>query len=220
MSDGDRPGPRGEPAPPSLRERKRAQTRQAILEACAEIELFHGGAVDPERLTYARIAEVAGVSERTVYRFFPTKQDLDAAYLAEQPIGLGLPRPASLEEYADMIEQVTARWSERMEHVRIAEQEVGTDDYPLGIEDRRRRDRELVEGLAGLVRGADDLPERQLLALAAAVNSTVSVRILALSAQRWNLTLEEAGRAHAWAMRTLLHHLAEDGAPPWEEPPS
>jgi len=218
--DDDRPAPRGEPAPPSLRERKRAQTRRAILEACAEIELFHGGVIDPERLTYARIAEVAGVSERTVYRFFPTKQDLDAAYLADQPIGLGLPSPTSLEGYADVIEQVTARWSERMGHVRIAEHEVGTDDYPLGIEDRRRRDRELVERLADLVANADDLPERQLLALAAAVNSTVSVRILAISAQRWNLTLAEAGRAHAWAMRTLLEHLADRGVDPWEEPSS
>ena len=219
MSDRHQPEAGGEATPPSLRDRKRAATRRAILEACAEIELFHGGAIDPDRITYTRIAEIAGISERTVYRFFPTKQDLDAAYLADQPIGLGTARPTTLAEYADVIEQVTARWSERMGHVRIAEQEIGVEDYPLGMEDRRRRDRELVEHLAGLVADSDDLPERQLLALAAAVSSTVSIRILAITAQRWNLTLAEAGRAHAWVMRTLLEHLARDGMAPWEEAP-
>lgn len=217
MSDPDHEGPRGESAPPSLRERKRAQTRRAILEACAEIELFHGGAIDPERLTYARVAEIAGVSERTVYRFFPTKQSLDEAYTAERPIGLGHTEPRDLDEYAAMIEDITRAWSERMGHVRIAEHEIGVEDYPLSIEARRARDLAFIDRLAGVTANADELDDRQLRALAAAVHSTVSIRTLAISAQRWNLTLEEAGRAHAWTLRTLLAELARRGAEPWED---
>lgn len=217
MSDRDQPGARGEAALPSLRERKRAQTRQAILEACAEIELFHGGAIDPDRITYTRIAEIAGVSERTVYRFFPTKQDLDEAYATERPIGLGHDDPRTLDEYATMIEEITREWSERMGQVRVAEHEVGVENYPRSMEARRRRDRVFIDELAALTANAAELDERQLRAVAAAVHSTVSVRTLAISAQRWNLTLEEAGRAHAWTLRTLLAELARRGAEPWED---
>lgn len=217
MSDPDHEGPRGEPAPLSLRERKRVQTRRAILEACAEIELFHGGAIDPERLTYARVAEIAGVSERTVYRFFPTKASLDEAYAAERPIGLGHAEPRDLDGYATMIEDITRAWSERMGHVRIDEHEIGTEDYPLSMEARRERDLAFVDRLAAMTANADELDDRQLRALAAAVHSTVSIRTLAISAQRWNLTLEEAGRAHAWTLRTLLAELTRRGAAPWED---
>lgn len=217
MSAQNHPESRGEPAPPSLRERKRAQTRQAILEACAEIELFHGGAIDPERLTYARIAEIAGVSERTVYRFFPTKQELDEAYATDRPIGLGHDEPTTLDGYAAMIEEITRTWSERMGHVRIAEHEVGAEDYPHSFEARRDRDRAFIDHLAAVTANATEIDDRQLRALAAAVHSTVSVRTLAISAQRWNLTLEEAGRAHAWTLRTLLAELARQGAEPWED---
>lgn len=219
MSDPDHEGPGGEHAhaPRSLRERKRAQTRRAILEACAEIELFHGGAIDPERLTYARVAEIAGISERTVYRFFPTRQALDEAYAAERPIGLGRAEPRDLDGYAAVIEDITKAWSERMGHVRVAEQEIGIEDYPLSIAARRARDLAFIDRLADLTTNAGELDDRQLRALAAAVHSTVSIRTLAISAQRWNLTLEEAGRAHAWTLRTLLAELTRRGAEPWED---
>lgn len=49
-----------------------AATRTRILEACASV--METGA----DLTYNAVAEAAGVQQRTVYRHFPTKADLEA----------------------------------------------------------------------------------------------------------------------------------------------
>ena len=56
-----------------LRESQAAATRERIVEAC--VALMQRGA----DLTYATVAAGAGVQERTVYRHFPRKEDLEAA---------------------------------------------------------------------------------------------------------------------------------------------
>ncbi len=55
-----------------LRQAQMAATRTRILEACASV--METGA----DLTYSNVAEAAGVQQRTVYRHFPTKADLEA----------------------------------------------------------------------------------------------------------------------------------------------
>ena len=55
-----------------LRQAQAEATRTRILEAC--VSVMETGA----DLTYSNVAEVAGVQERTVYRHFPTKADLEA----------------------------------------------------------------------------------------------------------------------------------------------
>jgi AcrR family transcriptional regulator len=56
-----------------LRASQAAATRERIVEAC--VALMQRGA----DLTYAAVAAGAGVQERTVYRHFPRKEDLEAA---------------------------------------------------------------------------------------------------------------------------------------------
>jgi AcrR family transcriptional regulator len=56
-----------------LRESQAAATRERIVEAC--VALMRRG----DELTYAAVAAGAGVQERTVYRHFPRKEDLEAA---------------------------------------------------------------------------------------------------------------------------------------------
>jgi len=56
-----------------LRVSQAAATRERIVEAC--VALMHRGA----DLTYASVAAQAEVQERTVYRHFPKKEDLQAA---------------------------------------------------------------------------------------------------------------------------------------------
>lgn len=203
---------------PGLRERKREQTRRAILEAIAEIEMIHGGMIDPTLITYARIAEIAGVSERTVYRFFPTKADLDRGYSEGVPIGLGLEfRVTDVESYAATIEAVGRRWTERLGPVRVAEHEIDADDYPISMASRRARDDQLVQMLLLEHPELGDLPEVQQRAIAAVVNHTLSVRSVAIIAQRWNLTIEEATRAQAWAARTIVAGLARNSPEAWED---
>jgi len=57
---------------PSLRERKKADTHDAIRQAAADLFLAHGY----EATTMEAVAAAADVSVRTVFRYFPTKEDL------------------------------------------------------------------------------------------------------------------------------------------------
>jgi AcrR family transcriptional regulator len=58
-------------APPTLRARKKAETWSAIHEAAAVLVLEHG----IERATVEAVAEAAGVSPRTFFNYFPSKED-------------------------------------------------------------------------------------------------------------------------------------------------
>ena len=59
----------------TLREQQRAVTRNRIITALSELIESHHPLDD----TMAGVAEQAGVSEPTLYRYFPTKRDLFAA---------------------------------------------------------------------------------------------------------------------------------------------
>ena len=61
-----------EQATTGLRERKKQQTREAL--ARAGIELFVERGYDAT--TLAEIAEAAGVSTRTIFAYFPSKEDI------------------------------------------------------------------------------------------------------------------------------------------------
>jgi len=56
-----------------LREAQAAATRQRIMDSC--VATMRRG----DDLTFAAVATDAGVQERTVYRYFPRKEDLQAA---------------------------------------------------------------------------------------------------------------------------------------------
>ena len=67
------------PSPaPNLRDRQREETREQILRAVGH-QLEQGPLED---LSFAEIAKDAKVGERTVYRYFPTKEALLGAFWA------------------------------------------------------------------------------------------------------------------------------------------
>jgi AcrR family transcriptional regulator len=55
-----------------LRELKKQQTRQAIADMALRLFMKRGF----DHVTVAEVAEAAGVSEKTVFNYFPTKEDL------------------------------------------------------------------------------------------------------------------------------------------------
>jgi AcrR family transcriptional regulator len=58
--------------PVGLRELKKSQTRQLIADTAAELFRHHGF----DTVTVETVAQVAGVSKKTVFNYFPTKEDL------------------------------------------------------------------------------------------------------------------------------------------------
>ncbi|HKD98085.1 MAG TPA: TetR family transcriptional regulator [Micromonosporaceae bacterium] len=67
-----------------LRERKKQQTREQIAAAAFELFASHGF----DRVSVAAVARHAGVSEATVFNYFPTKEDLVIGRLDEFEAGL------------------------------------------------------------------------------------------------------------------------------------
>ena len=64
---------------PGLRERKKQRTREAISEAAIALFLEHGF----NQVSVAQVAEAAEVSKRTLFAYFPAKEDLVTHRLAD-----------------------------------------------------------------------------------------------------------------------------------------
>ena len=74
--------------------------RDRVLDGVAEL-LAQG-----EDLTYAKVAAAAGVPERTVYRYFPTRQDLMTAVVAWVNERTGRPRGTTRDEAIELVRQL------------------------------------------------------------------------------------------------------------------
>ncbi|MEU5087886.1 TetR/AcrR family transcriptional regulator [Streptomyces sp. NPDC021356] len=184
---GERPSPEPAPTPkepsapePSLRERKKRETRQRLSDVATGLFLEHGF----EQVTVTEIARAAGLSPMTVFNYFPRKEDL---FLDRIPEAIGLVTGA-----------VRGRAPDEHPLTALRRLVLGLLDagHPLsGVRDRfvpflrvaaaspalRARAREAVEELEDALTGAlaetaPDLPEPRLLAaLAVAAYRTVCV---------------------------------------------
>src|SRR3954464_15216912 len=107
----------------SLREQHAQATRERILAAVAD--LLERDTL--EELTVPAVAEASGVSLRTVYRYYPTREELLEA--AGRWIGdelLQHPYPRDLDEVADLYEAGARDFDERPGLVRaLAFSELG-----------------------------------------------------------------------------------------------
>lgn len=79
----------------TLADRKNEMTRQLILDAA--VEMLEQAPVN--ELTVRAVAGQANISERTVFRYFPSRDDLIDAVVGEIRVRMALPAaPASIEE--------------------------------------------------------------------------------------------------------------------------
>jgi AcrR family transcriptional regulator len=109
--------------PTRLRERQKRQTREEIARAAMELFLARGF----DAVTVAQVADAAGVSEKTVFNYFPAKEDLvfpngEQRWMAlidkirNRPPGTSLVEPfrAATREFLDQVaggavDEITAR---------------------------------------------------------------------------------------------------------------
>jgi len=183
----------------SLREQHAEATRVRILSAVAE--LLEAG--QPEELTVPRVAAASGVSLRTIYRYYPTRDNLVEA--AGRWIGyelFGHPWPADLDAVADDFELQCANFDERPGLVRaLALSQLGRE-----VRGYRRRQR-----LKAIRRGLRDelgaLPDGELREAEAVLAYLHNMLAYTAIREESGLTGEEIGQALGWAIRTLVADL-------------
>jgi AcrR family transcriptional regulator len=183
----------------SLRELHAESTRARILSAVADL-LEAGPAAE---LTMPTVAAMSGVSLRTVYRYFPTREQLLAA--AAQWIGEELfrhPYPRNLDEAADLFRTDCADFDERPGLVRVMALS------QLGREVRGYRRRGRVEAIRRAVRDEfGDLPGEELRRAEAVLAYLHNMLAYTTLREENGLSGAEIGEAIAWAIRTLVADL-------------
>lgn len=183
-----------------LREEQARETRGKILEAAVRITL-----IDVDRVTHAAVAKAARVSERTVYRHFPTLRALHDAFAEQQVQRLG-PQWFEQPALADLPRLIEAL-AERM-HAAGAFEQLVKHKEPRALADARRR---RFAGLEAAV--AAQLPRasrEQVRALALVFQALSSTEMFRRGYQFADLPPAKVAPVLAWAMRVLTDALGRN----------
>jgi AcrR family transcriptional regulator len=99
--------------PASLRERKKTQTRQLIADTARQLFLEHGF----EAVTVDEVAQAAQVSKKTVFNYFPTKEDLllHRAEQREQELVQAIHEWSSDESIVEAFRRISLERLERLD---------------------------------------------------------------------------------------------------------
>lgn len=161
----------------------RTETRDRILDAARELVLQQ----HPAALTVSEIANRAGVSQRTVYRYFPTKEELIQA-VAERPTDLvpGLSMPARWDEVRGVLRVHWQLFGENLDMLRSERM------IPGGVELRKARLRSARPQFERLLADAGLPEEAQRSSLVdVLIHLTSSTTLLEL-VDRHGMTVDEA----------------------------
>src|SRR3954454_453387 len=177
----------------SLREQHAQATRERILAAVAD--LLERDTL--EELTVPAVAEASGVSLRTIYRYYPTREELLEA--AGRWIGdevLKHPYPRDLDEVADFFEAGARDFDERP---RLARAMAFSQ---LGRQVRGYRRRERLEALRRSLRAElPDLDESELRRAEAVLAYLHNILAYTTLREENGLSGAEIGTAIGWASR-------------------
>jgi AcrR family transcriptional regulator len=182
-----------------LRDRQAEQTRELILRALTE-QLSDAGLKD---FNIPRLARRAGVSVRTVYRYFPTKDALleEFAYWLDSQIG-SAEAPSTIEELVALPESAFPAFDEMEPLIRAqwltphgrASREVG----------RKRR---LANWRKVLADVTNNLPDEEQVRGLGVVLFLLSSRAWQALKDEFGMDGRESGKAVSWALRTLIADL-------------
>jgi len=153
-------------------------------------------------MTTEKVAERAGVSPSTVYRYFADREDLLAAIMAWASQQTRMLAPSSADEIAEIQEPFMADLDANRGLWRaIFVARVGQQTTWTGRQQRLEYWRQLLEEVTGHLD-----PEEALLAKAVIVYLTGGLAWLTM-ADESGLDGAQAGRAAGWAIRTLIADL-------------
>ena len=195
-----------ESAPQGLRAEQARATVARILDAVAAEMTAHPDA----DISFDRLAEVTGISRRTIFRHFPTKDALLRAFWARVNEGLGIqPWPASLSDLTRLPPDLFAALDRIAPIVRAAHSSGLARDMRLAANAERQ-----AAFRAALAPLTDRLPPDRALALTACVQLLYSAAAAMILDDHWNLKGRPAGEAVAWAIAALIAAAEREATPP------
>jgi AcrR family transcriptional regulator len=185
----------------SLRARQSELARIAVLDAL----LRHLEAGDADDLSMDDLAREAGVSRRTLYRYFPTRDDLlaDAAQWLRDEV-LQLPVAIGDEGIVESFRRAGARLQE---HPRVARALLRTETG-RALRTGYRADR-VAAIRDALKREVPGLPKRELERAAGVLTYLCSSNAWITVQDESGMTAPNAQAAIAWAIDALLAQLRE-----------
>ena len=148
----------------------------------------------PDAITYPQVAEAAGVSLRTVYRYFPTRVDLlksAAAWLAEFTDGVEWRDPRTVDDLAGVVPEMGRIFDE---HTNVFRALAGDE-----LQDQRR---EAVAAAVADVSG--NLPADEARRAEAVLGYIRSGRAWLVLHDHYGLGGDEIVSALDWAASTLI----------------
>jgi AcrR family transcriptional regulator len=183
----------------SLRRRHAELTREVIMRTVAEL-LEEG---DPSGLAVPEVARRSGVSLRTVYRYFPTRDDLFAAtgeWIADQFLERQLP---------DRLAEIPANYAEnaaRFDEHQALFRAMALTAAGRSVRSRRRQQRldHLRRALREVTEGLPEAESRRAFAVFAYLNNMLAWVTMRDEA---GLDGKEVGAAVGWAMNVLIDDL-------------
>jgi AcrR family transcriptional regulator len=183
----------------TLRDQQAAVARERLVRAVAELLERDGS----EALTVPQVAESSGVSLRTVYRYFPTREVLlDAAgrWIGGELLKQGY--PLSLDDVADSFERACSEFDQRPGLVRaMALSQVGREARSTRRRERLEAIRQVLEHELGA------LSERELRQAEAVLAYLHNMLAYTTLREEQQLSGAEIGEALGWAIRTLVADL-------------
>lgn len=187
----------------SLRERQKEMVRESIFAALAE-EVAETGTFD---FSIGEVAKRAGVSHRTVYNYFESRQDLIDAFSSWTDDTIhergGVIVPGRLE---DLPAAVTANFQIFEAQSAIAEVLARMDTPERATSAHRRRTEAFEESIAAVYPKMDPRSQRVVAVL---FRQIASVRNWYFMTREHGLNTKEAAAVSAWALdrlRTSLEH--------------
>lgn len=193
--------PKGSGYRSPLREEQAARTRERIEQAAAALL---DDSPSPEDITFKAVAKRAGVTEMTVYRHFPTREDLLRGLWRQlnARMGAGIGMPASVDELLAQHGDLLRGFD------RIAPQILASITTPQGREmraalnpQRRRAFRAIVDEAARDLGPAARTRAAAILQLLHSAHAWMSLR------DQWGMDGREAAEATRWAIDVLLQQL-------------
>lgn len=197
-------------AAPSLRERQAQQVRNAVLDAA----LAHLESQPVDELVMGDVAAAAGISLRTLYRYFPDRAALLSAAGEHVVTSLGLPVDiAGPEQISASFTAAARRLAQRPQLVRALVRTTAGQAARSGV--RAQRVDAIGNALASLTDDVDPDTGRWATAV---ITHLCGAASWVLIADETDLDDADAQAAVAWAIDTLVAALAASAGSPRSAP--